>query len=155
MLSTIVAPDRPLAKYLSVWSVASAVACAAIVATSPARAQETAAEAPTAAAPVGTSATTEAPAGGSDGVAEQPRKIHEVIAAADPLVQEFNEHLTVLASPWMEGRLPGTRGMERAMQYMEDQFARAGLEPGFQPSDGGPKNYRQPFPLGSSREVKL
>jgi hypothetical protein len=160
MLSTIVAPDRPLAKYLSVWSVASAVACAAIVATSPARAQETATEAPTAPAPVGTSATTEAPAGGSDGgavpgVAEQPKKIHEVIAAADPLVQEFNEHLTVLASPWMEGRLPGTRGMERAMQYMEDQFARAGLEPGFQPSDGGPKNYRQPFPLGSSREVKL
>ena len=159
MHSTIVAPDRPLAKHLSVWSVASAVACAAIVATSPARAQETAAEAPTAAA-AGTSATTEAPAAVATvataaGSVEGSKKIHEVIAAADPLVQEFNEHLTVLASPWMEGRLPGTRGMERAMQYMEDQFARAGLEPGFQPSDGGPKTYRQPFPLGSSREVKL
>ncbi len=157
MHSTIVAPDRPLAKLLSVWSVASAVAFTAIVATSPARAQESSGEAPgeaSAPAAASGSAATEAPAGGAS-TASETRKIHEVIAAADPLVQEFNEHLTILASPWMEGRLPGTRGMERAMQYMEDQFARTGLEPGFQPSDGGPKTYRQPFPLGSSREVTL
>ncbi|MBI1304913.1 MAG: M28 family peptidase [Phycisphaera sp.] len=143
-VATAVAPRRPIAQFSFVWSMASAVACAAIVATSPARAQETAsAVAESAAAAVSAAPSTES------------RKLHEVIAAADPLVQEFNEHLTILASPWMEGRLPGTRGMERAMQYMEDQFARTGLEPGFQPSDGGPKTYRQPFPLGSSREVKL
>ena len=85
--------------------------------------------------------------------ASERTKIHTAIGAADPLVQTFNEHLTILASPWMEGRLPGTRGMERAMEYMEDQFVRAGLEPAFQPSDGGPKTYRQPFSLGGKREV--
>jgi hypothetical protein len=85
--------------------------------------------------------------------AQIPTQIHVAIAAAEPLVQAFNEHLTILASPWMEGRLPGTRGMERAMAYMEDQFQIAGLEPAFQPSDGGAKSYRQPFSLGGKREV--
>lgn len=80
-------------------------------------------------------------------------QIHKAIGAAEPLVQSFNEHLTILASPWMEGRLPGTRGMERAMEYMEDQFRKSGLEPGFQPSEGGSKTYRQPFSLGGKREV--
>ncbi len=80
-------------------------------------------------------------------------QIHKAIGAADPLVQGFNEHLTILASPWMEGRLPGTRGMERAMEYMEDQFRKAGLEPAFQPPEGGSKTYRQPFSLGGKREV--
>ncbi|MFM7259492.1 MAG: M28 family peptidase, partial [bacterium] len=85
--------------------------------------------------------------------ATERAQIHKAIGAAEPLVQAFNEHLTILASPWMEGRLPGTRGMERAMDYMEDQLILAGLEPGFQPSDGGPKTYRQPFSLGGKREV--
>ncbi|MEY2794520.1 MAG: hypothetical protein RIR10_236, partial [Planctomycetota bacterium] len=80
-------------------------------------------------------------------------QIHKAIGAADPLVQSFNEHLTILASPWMEGRLPGTRGMERAMEYMEDQFRQAGLEPAYQPAEGGSKTYRQPFSLGGKREV--
>jgi hypothetical protein len=113
-----------------------------IVATPALFAQEAAS---TAEATAATATATAAPA-------EKP-KIHEVIAASDPYVQAFNEHLTILASPWMEGRLPGTRGMERAMDYMEDEFRKAGLLPAFQPSDGGPKNYRQPFSLGSQRDV--
>ena len=101
-----------------------------------------------------TTTTTDAPAGApAASVVEKPKKIHEVIAASDPYVQAFNEHLTILASPWMEGRLPGTRGMELAKDYMEAQFKKAGLLPAFQPSDGGPKTYRQPFPLGSERVV--
>ena len=101
-----------------------------------------------------TTTTTDAPAGApAASVVEKPKKIHEVIAASDPYVQAFNEHLTILASPWMEGRLPGTRGMELAKDYMEDQFKKAGLLPAFQPSDGGPKTYRQPFPLGAERVV--
>ena len=80
-------------------------------------------------------------------------QIHVAIAEADPYVQAFNEHLTILASPWMEGRLPGTKGMERAMDYMEHQFRVAGLEPAFQPADGAAKSYRQPFSLGGKRET--
>jgi Peptidase family M28/PDZ domain len=113
---------------------AATLACVAIVASSPVLAQD---EKPAAA----------------DAKPEQRPQIHKVIAQADPDVQAFNEHLMVLASPWMGGRLPGTKGMERAMDYMEDQFVKAGLEPGFQPSDGSARSYRQPFSLGGRREV--
>jgi hypothetical protein len=109
------------------------------------------ASATTTAAPA--SATDERPASETAATGTTRPKIHEVILASDPHVQVFNEHLTILASPWMEGRLPGTRGMERAMQYMEEQFQKSGLLPAFQPSDGSAKTFRQPFPLGSQREV--
>jgi hypothetical protein len=116
-------------------SMASALAWTAIVATPQVLAQDT-------------------PAGAPPAAAESARpQIHTTIAAADPDVQAFNEHLIILASPWMEGRLPGTKGMERAMDYMEDQFKKAGLQPAFQPSDGSAKTYRQPFSLGGKREV--
>jgi hypothetical protein len=127
--------------------------CALIVSVPAAFAQEaaTAAEAAAgaaAAAPAPESVPAESVRAKAPGM-----KIHEAILAADPQVQIFNEHLTVLASPWMEGRLPGTRGMERAMDYMEDHFRKSGLEPAFQPSDGSAKTYRQPFSLGAQRSV--
>jgi len=117
--------------------VAASLASAIIVATSAAVAQETS-ESSDAAAPAEK--------------ASRPQ-IHTAIAQADKDVQAFNEHLIILASPWMEGRLPGTKGMERAMDYMEEQLRKAGVEPAFQPSDGGPKSFRQPFNLGGKREV--
>jgi len=117
--------------------VATSLASAFIVATSAAVAQE----------------TTE-PNGGTASADKAARpQIHTTIAQADKDVQAFNEHLIILASPWMEGRLPGTKGMERAMDYMEEQLRKAGVEPAFQPSDGGPKSFRQPFNLGGKREV--
>lgn len=71
----------------------------------------------------------------------------------------YNDHLTVLASPYMEGRVPGSAGMERAMSYVEYYFRQYGLKPAFATSttsaDGSevvqPRaSYRQPFPLGGS-----
>jgi hypothetical protein len=77
--------------------------------------------------------------------------IDAVIRAATPEVQEFNEHIMVLASPWMEGRLPGTRGFERASQYMEEYFQQVGLEP---PVEGkGGKTYRHTFNLAGASEI--
>jgi hypothetical protein len=119
------------------WCAASVLAWSAIVPTPRAVAQDAAAPATPAAESTGS---------------ERPQ-IHTAIAAADADVQAFNEHLIILASPWMEGRLPGTKGMERAMDYMEDQFKKAGLLPAFQPSDGSAKTYRQPFSLGGKREI--
>ncbi|MFO0961717.1 MAG: M28 family peptidase [Phycisphaerales bacterium] len=81
-----------------------------------------------------------------------PAAINEAIRAADPQVQVFNEHITVLASPWMEGRLPGTRGFERASQYMEEHFAAAGLQPAVDEGNGK-RSFRQPFELGGSVEI--
>jgi len=138
------------------WLVVGAIAASmSIVATPALFAQESS----SATEPVGAAAA--APAAGADAPASDETmptpaaapKLHEVLAASKPEVQVFNEHLMVLASPWMEGRLPGTPGMERAMDYMEHHFRLAGLEPGYQPSGGGPKTYRQPFPLGGKREV--
>jgi hypothetical protein len=133
-------PARALRWSLGWCCAASVLAWSAIVATPSALAQDDAAAAAAAPAPAAT------------GTPDKPQ-IHTTIAAADPDVQAFNEHLIILASPWMEGRLPGTKGMERAMDYMEDQFKKAGLLPAFQPSDGSPKTYRQPFSLGGKREI--
>ncbi len=57
---------------------------------------------------------------------------------ADPA--RYREHVKVLADLRMEGRGAGTRGLERARQYLEREFKRLGLEPR---GEGG--GYRQPF----------
>ncbi len=59
----------------------------------------------------------------------------------------YNDHIVTLASPFMEGRVPGSRGMEIATEYMEFYFKAAGLEPGF---DG---SWQQPFELGGELEL--
>lgn len=76
--------------------------------------------------------------------------IQGALAEVNEEVRVYNDHLTILASPWMEGRLPGTRGMELAKEYMEYYFRQYGLEA---PYEGG-ASFRQPFALGSVREVK-
>ncbi|MFT5734635.1 MAG: hypothetical protein ACI8WY_003317, partial [Planctomycetota bacterium] len=60
--------------------------------------------------------------------ADETPVIAEALAAVSEEVRRYNDHLTILASPWMEGRLPGTRGMERAMEYMEFHFEQFGLK---------------------------
>ncbi|MCH7791312.1 MAG: M28 family peptidase [Planctomycetes bacterium] len=56
----------------------------------------------------------------------------------------LNDHVVTLANPFMEGRFPGTRGMEIAKQYFEFYLGRAGLDPAFENGT----SYRQSFPLG-------
>ncbi len=77
----------------------------------------------------------------------------DALKNANAAVLEFNEHVTVLSSPWMEGRLPGTRGMELAREYMEWQFIKAGLVPAIPVEGSDAKSFRQPFPLGSNDVV--
>lgn len=76
--------------------------------------------------------------------------IQGALAEVTEEVRVYNDHLTILASPWMEGRLPGTRGMELAKEYMEYYFRQYGLDA---PYEGG-ESFRQPFALGSVKEVK-
>jgi len=87
--------------------------------------------------------------------------IAKVLAEMPEEVRIYNDHLVTLASPFMGGRLPGSRGMEIAKEYMEYYFRDAGLEPAFEATteteDGetisaGP-SYRQAFPLGGSMTV--
>jgi Peptidase family M28/PDZ domain/PA domain len=78
------------------------------------------------------------------------QRIHELLACSHEDVRTFNEHLMVLASEWMDGRLPGTKGMERAMDYVEWGFRTAGLTPPVKAADGS-SSFRQPFSLGDRK----
>lgn len=78
--------------------------------------------------------------------------LSDAIREASPDVQVYNEHLIILSSPWMEGRLPGTRGMELAREYVERQYKEMGLVPPVLDEETGSYGYRQPFSLGGSTE---
>lgn len=82
--------------------------------------------------------------GESDELPEAP--IAAALAAQSEDVRVFNDHLVTLASPFMEGRLPGTKGMEVAKDYVEFWLRAAGLEAPFV-DDAGQPSFRQPFPL--------
>ena len=69
-------------------------------------------------------------------------------------VREFQEHMIILASPWMEGRLPGTRGADLAREYVETQFRVRGLTPPVPSEEEGKFTYRQRFPLGSDNVMR-
>ncbi len=68
-------------------------------------------------------------------------------------VNTYNDHIVTLASPFMDGRLPGTNGMEVAKDYVQYWMGEAGLQPAFE-DQAGVMSFRQPFPLGSSLEVR-
>lgn len=61
------------------------------------------------------------------------------------------QHVQVLASPAMEGRRPGTRGIDRAADYIEYYFREYGLAPPFVSNsaagDSADKSYRQSLNL--------
>ncbi|AEV33515.1 putative aminopeptidase [Owenweeksia hongkongensis DSM 17368] len=57
-------------------------------------------------------------------------------------VSRLQEDIYFLASDQLEGREPGTAGAEAAIEYIEVEFRKAGLNPYF--TDGG---YRQKFPI--------
>lgn len=68
-------------------------------------------------------------------------------------VRVYNEHLVILASRFMEGRVPGSRGMQTAKEYCQFWLEKAGLEPPFTSEDGQP-SFRQPFPLAGTAVLK-
>ncbi|MFT4539685.1 MAG: hypothetical protein ACI841_002472 [Planctomycetota bacterium] len=81
----------------------------------------------------------------SEGETEAP--ISALLETLPEDVRVYNDHLVTLASPWMEGRVPGSRGMELAKEYSEYYYKEAGLEP---PFDG---SYRQPFELAARAKL--
>lgn len=57
--------------------------------------------------------------------------------------------LTYLAAPESEGRGPGTKGLDRAAQYIAEQFGKAGLKPG-----GVEGTWYQPFTVPGQTKQK-
>lgn len=84
--------------------------------------------------------------------------ISEALVDVTDDVRVYNDHLTTLASPWMEGRVPGSEGMERARDYCEYYLQRAGCEPAFPAESDGVKgeafsSFRDPFGLGGTYTI--
>ena len=75
----------------------------------------------------------------------------------------YTAHVSYLANDFMEGRVPGSKGMEIARDYAEHFMQISGLEPAFTTKEtlanGTVRetpfaSFRQAFPLGGSLEVK-
>lgn len=74
----------------------------------------------------------------------------------DPaLVKQFDEMLAVIADPEMEGRVPGSQGIEKAADYIQQHLEELGLRPAFIKDtdlNGSvkdlPNHYRQPMQMG-------
>jgi hypothetical protein len=83
--------------------------------------------------------------------------IADALRGVDENVRIFDNHLSTLANPYMEGRVPGSEGMERAKDYIEYHLRQFGLEPAFPVEgsgvDGSGLSYRQPFALPGTNEV--
>jgi aminopeptidase YwaD len=69
-----------------------------------------------------------------------------IIAPADP--NRYLDDIEVLADPGMEGRGPGTKGLARASQYLEQRYKKLGLQP------AGTDGYRQPFTVTTGAKLK-
>ncbi|MEZ5978419.1 MAG: M28 family peptidase [Planctomycetota bacterium] len=88
----------------------------------------------------------------ADATAAEEPTIEEAIQAASPLVREYNDHLSFLGHPFLDGRIPGSRGMEIAKDYVEDHFRAAGLQPAYVDASGNP-SFRQDFPISTQSDL--
>lgn len=67
----------------------------------------------------------------------------DALATVSEDTRIFNDHVTTLASDWLEGRFPGTRGIELAEEYIAHTFESLDLAPAF--GRGPNASYFQPF----------
>jgi hypothetical protein len=69
-------------------------------------------------------------------------------AQEDPIVERMRKDVTFLASDECEGRGVGTKGLDKAADYIADQFAKGGLKPA-----GVNGTWFQPFPFTSNSQL--
>ena len=84
--------------------------------------------------------------------------IAETLDEIGPGGKAFHAHVTTLSNPFLEGRAPGTRGIDIAAEYIAHYFERAGLEPAFAPEPdatlpGWAAGYRQSFDVHGRTEI--
>jgi hypothetical protein len=74
--------------------------------------------------------------------------IARALAGNDTVEDRLRQHITFLASDVCEGRGPGTKGIDKAANYIAEEFRKAGLKP------GGPMgSYFQPFTVTGVAEL--
>jgi hypothetical protein len=91
----------------------------------------------------------------------QEREAEDVTYADMPpmdpaLVEQFDAMLAIIADPEMEGRVPGSQGIEKAADYIQGQVEALGLRPAFiEDTDLNgsiedlPNHFRQPMQMGT------
>ena len=98
---------------------------------------------------------------GTDLTAEKIN-LSQLLETLGPQARDWYQHVITLADPYFEGRAPGTRGVERAAEYIEFYFKSFGLEPAFPDLSEGEvdaldqstwTSYRQPFEIGNRPEL--
>jgi len=67
--------------------------------------------------------------------------------------EAYLDHAAFLADPALQGRLPGTPGIERAAAAAQLDLAAAGLQPLFQDAGTGRPTFRQQLDLGTRRTL--
>ncbi|MBL4697330.1 MAG: M28 family peptidase [Phycisphaerales bacterium] len=90
---------------------------------------------------------------------EELARVYDELPEIDPaLIEDYTTMLDIIADPSMEGRVPGSRGIEDAAQYIESHLTTLGLTPAFpaEASDiDGPasdlffQSFRQQMQMGS------
>jgi aminopeptidase YwaD len=80
--------------------------------------------------------------------ASETKSTSRPVSTAPFVASEFLEHIKVLASDKLEGRLPGTPGCRAAADYIAAQFAAAGLEPA-----GVDGSWFQPFEVERGKKL--
>lgn len=93
--------------------------------------------------------------GTPQGLNESP--IAAALKDQDSEVRSYHEHVTTLANPFFEGRVPGSRGNRMAADYIQWSFEKAGLKPVFESDtrgeSSGPLSFRQTFRAGTDTKV--
>lgn len=75
--------------------------------------------------------------------------LRQVLEDLGPVATTWYQHVTTLADPFFEGRVPTSRGMEVAGDYVAFYFRGYGLEPAFPEGDDDAwTSYFQPFDFG-------
>jgi len=77
-----------------------------------------------------------------------PSSPSAIVAEDEAVLTRVSEDIRVLSADEMEGRGPGTQGLEQAGDYVRDEFRRLGLKSG--PADG---SYRQPFEVSVGSRI--
>ena len=89
-----------------------------------------------------------APLAGAQQADEAP--LARVLGELGSDVQRYHEHVVYLASPFLDGRLPGTDGMEMAKAYCEFWLQDAEVSPGFVDASGAARRPLNPAASAAS-----
>ena len=78
---------------------------------------------------------------------------YDALPEIDPaLIEDYTTMLDIIADPSMEGRVPGSRGIEDAAQYIESHLITLGLTPAFPTTDQADDGTEVITPFASFRQ---